>query len=207
MKGTNSDEIELFIETDKPYGITFGAWTVKWWQWVFSIPSRDNPLDDWKDIKGDAQQPTSNVWFLVGSVGGKGRNFPHRKTKIQSGLSILFPVLNCEANSLEYPELKTNDDLLQHVIDDVNSVVKKEVSIDGSPIPPVRVSSDPKIFNLNIDEENVFGVSKTGSTHATADGYWIFLKSLPIGNHNISFEGSCEYGKLCAGASYELEIF
>lgn len=201
------DHNDLFNETDKPYGYSYGEWTVKWWQWVFSIPSRNNPLNDSTGINWDTQQPTSNVWFLVGSVGGIDKKFSHRKIKIRSGRSILFPVLNCEANSLEYPELKTHDDLLRHVVDDVNSVVKKEVSIDGSKVLPVRVSADPKIFNLIIGEENVFRVQKTGGTQATADGYWIFLKSLPVGSHSITFEGACEFGRLSAGASYELEIF
>ena len=33
-----------------------------------------------------------------------------------------------------------------------------------------------------------------GYTNATADGYWVFLKSLPQGEHNLYFHGSCSGG-------------
>src|SRR5947209_6336709 len=27
----------------KPYGLTYGEWSAKWWQWVYSIPVGTNP--------------------------------------------------------------------------------------------------------------------------------------------------------------------
>jgi hypothetical protein len=203
---TKSDQIQLFSETDKPYGVTYGAWTVKWWQWTFAVPSPINPLSDKSGQYWNSEQPLSDVWFLVGSIGGIDKTFPHRNIKIESGRSILFPVLNCEANPLEYPDLKTNNDLLKHVVDDVNTVVKKDVFINGVRFNPARVPSDPRIFRVTINEDNTFGIKSLGSTDAAADGYWMFLKPLPTGSYRISFEGSCEFGRLNAGASYEIEI-
>jgi hypothetical protein len=201
-----SQKIEVYNENDKPYGITYGAWIVKWWQWIQSIPLSSNPLFDLIGEHWNTSQPKSDVWFLVGIFGGVGKTFPHRKIKMESGRSILIPVLNCEANSLEYPELKTHQDIKNHVINDVNTVVKKECIVDGTKIIPTRVPSDPTIFKITIPENNAFGFKNTGTTDASADGYWIFLKSLPRGIHNISFQGSCEFGRLNAGSDYELEI-
>ena len=53
-----------------------------------------------------------------------------------AGRSLLLPVLNCEANSLEYPELKTHGDLIEHVTRDLNSVVKKVCMINGMSLTP-----------------------------------------------------------------------
>jgi hypothetical protein len=203
---TDSHQIQLFKETDKPHDMTYGAWTVKWWQWVLSVPSSINPLTDRTGQHWNTDQPSSDVWFLVGSIGGIDKTFPRRSIEIESGRSILFPVLNCEANSLEYPDLKTHDDLLKHVVDDVNTVVKKDVFINGMRLTPTRVPSDPRIFNVSINEDNAFRITNPGSTDAAADGYWIFLKPLPRGSYTIQFEGSCEFGRLNAGASYEIEI-
>jgi hypothetical protein len=196
----------LFNENDTPYGKTYGAWTVKWWQWALSLPSNINPLSDRTGQHWNTDQPSSDVWFLVGSIGGIDKTFPSRSIEIDTGRSILFPVLNCEANSLEYPDLKTHEDLLKHVKDDVNTVVKKDVFINGMRLNPTRVPSDPRIFKVTINEDNPFRITNPGSTDAAADGYWVFLKPLHRGNYNVRFEGSCEFGRLNAGASYEIEI-
>lgn len=197
---------ETFDHNSNPYGVSYGYWTTKWWQWALSIPLPINPLNDQTGEHWKTAQPTSDVWFLAGNIGGVSKTFPHRSIKIQSGRSILLPVLNCEANSLEYTDLKTHDDLVRHVIEDVNSVVKKDLFVNGVRLNPVRVPSDPRIFRVTINENNLFGVKNQGSTDAAADGYWTFLKPLPRGRYTISFEGSCEFGRLNAGAAYELEI-
>jgi hypothetical protein len=206
VNSTNTEQFQLFNETDKPYGKSYGAWTVKWWQWAFTIPSKHNPLTDRTGQHWNTQQPSSDVWFLVGIIGGIDKTFPHRSIKIASGRSILFPVLNCEANALEYPDLRTHNDLVKHVVNDVNTVVKKEVFINGIRLNPARVQSEPRIFRLTIIEDNAFGINNIGSTDASADGYWVFLKSLPEGKYSVRFEGSCEFGRLNAGAHYELEM-
>jgi hypothetical protein len=202
----NSDKIQLFSDIDRPYGATFGAWTVKWWQWLLSIPLDMNPLTDQTGRYWNSAQPLSDVWFLAGNFGSTNRIFPERKIKMQFGRSILLPVLNCEANTLEYPDLKTHEDLLRHVSHDVNTIVKKDCFVNGIRLNPIRITSDPRIFRVSINKENAFGVKNGGSTDATADGYWIFLKPLPRGVYTIRFEGSCEFGRLNSGAVYEIEI-
>lgn len=49
------------------------------------------------------------------------------------------------------------------------------MAIDDWPIPSYRVTSDPVIFDINIEEENRLGLP-VGINRASADGYWIFLK-------------------------------
>jgi hypothetical protein len=43
-------------------------------------------------------------------------------------------------------------------------------------------------FNLDIIDNNIWGI-KSGPTMAASDGYWIFLKPLPMGEHKIKFQG------------------
>jgi hypothetical protein len=203
---TNSDKLHLFSNIDRPYGSTYGAWTVKWWQWLLSIPSHMNPLTDQTGQYWNLAQPISDVCFLAGNLGSTNRIFPERKIKMEFGRSILLPVLNCEANALEYPDLQTHEDLLRHVTHDVNTIVKRDCFVNGIRLNSERIPSDPRIFRVSINEDNAFGVKNGGSTDAAADGYWVFLKPLPQGVYNISFEGSCEFGRLNSGALYELEI-
>lgn len=202
---TEYNQVQIFTETDKPYGKTYGAWTAKWWQWIYSVPSEFNPLLDLTGEHWKRGQPSSDVWFLVGIFGEVQKTFPLRKIEMESGRSILFPVLNCEANNLEFPE-KTHDGLAKHVVDDINTVVKKDCTVNGKRVSPVLIASDPTIFSLRIAKNNALGLKNTGLTVAAAYGYWIFLKPLPKGKHNICFEGSCEFGRLNSGAYYELDV-
>lgn len=207
MSVANPKKIKLFSNIDRPYGTTYGAWTVKWWQWLLSIPLDINPLSDQIGQHWNSAQPLSDVWFLAGNFGSTNRIFPKRKIKMQFGRGILFPVLNCEANALEYPDLKTHEDLLKHVSHDVDTIIKRDCFVNGIRLNSIRIPSDPRIFRVSINKDNAFGVKNGGSTDAAADGYWVFLKPLPQGVYSIHFEGSCEFGRLNSGANYEIVIY
>ena len=198
-------EVPFYTAESAPYGETYGHWTVKWWRWVFSIRKSINPLVDRTGKYSEMNQPSKDVWFLAGKLVDETMNVPNRFCRIPAARSILFPVINCEANPLEYPELETERDIIERVRRDEDTIVRKECSVNGERIPVQRIKSDPAIFELRIDEDNPINV-KGGIVHASADGYWVFLKPLVTGEHRISFQGSCEFGKLNSGANYHLEI-
>jgi hypothetical protein len=196
-------EISFFTADSTPYGETYGSWTVKWWQWFLLTPKSINTgTGEYAYVN----QQSKDILFLAGKLADEDRTLPNRFCTISTRTSILFPVINCAANPLEYPELKTHQDLIERVKRDEDTIIKKECSVNGKRIPAQRVKSDPLIFELRINEDNAFNIKGGGSTYASSDGYWVFLKSLPIGKHIISFQGSCEYGKLNSGANYSLQV-
>lgn len=196
---------DFFNSLDKPYGQTFGSWTVKWWQWAMSIPSEMNPLNDQTGENAGIKQPERDVWFLAGTwATEKLIKVPEREVTVPSDRAILFPVINCEANTIEYPYLKTDDDIINHVIQDENTIVLKEAFINDTAIPIQRVPSDPSLFPLRLldkDDNN-----KYIDTRASADGYWVFLKPLPKGEYKIRFGGQCESGRLSTSVNYKIKI-
>jgi hypothetical protein len=198
-------QLQQYSGSDKPYGKTYGAWTSMWWQWIYSIPKKINPLLDLTGEYWKSNQPSSKVWFLVGIFGEIQNSIPVRKIEMEYGRSILLPVLNCEANRKEFPYMSQND-IVKHVVDDIKTVVKKDCTINGNQVNPILVASDPTIFDLRIVEDNAFGLNNTGLTQASAYGYWIFLNPLPRGKYDIRFEGSCEFGRLNSGANYEIDV-
>ena len=185
---------------------TFGEWTAEWWRWIMSTPASVSPLLDETGQHAGMNQPTSCVWFLTGSFACSEKNYPFRKVKIPRGRSILFPIINCEASRMEYPLLKTDSALVEHVMNDMNSIIKKECFINGLRVNPERVPSEPQLFSIDIGNENVIGIRNGGMTYATADGFWVFMKPANSGRYVITFEGSCELDRLNSGASYDLEI-
>lgn len=206
MTDKNSQlDISWFSSDSYPYGISYGQWTVKWWQWLLSTPKSCNPLVDESGANSNVNQPAEHVWFLAGKLGSENKSFPLRNCMIPFGRSILFPVINCEANPIEYPDLKTEQNLIDHVTRDENTIVQKTCLLNDRYIPSQRVKSDPLIFKVNLNGDNVYNVNG-GDTIACADGYWIFLKPLPPGEYLLSFRGSCENGRLSSGADYRLKI-
>jgi hypothetical protein len=211
---TEVDEIQFFDGTDKPYGLTYGEWTTKWWDWIMPIPKERSPLHDITGSRWNTNQPSSDVWYLIGNFATeenvKKRIFPRRRITVEAGRSILFPVLNCMASFLEYSgdpyHLKTHEDLIRHVENDVNGVKRKDLFINNKKYDPIRIASDPKIIKVSVIKDNAFDIKNSGITDAAADGYWAFIKKLYKGHYTISFEGSCEMGRLGAGASYEIDV-
>jgi hypothetical protein len=195
--------VEYFTPDSRPYGLTYGQWTVKWWQWLTTIPTDSNPAADETGRDAAVNQTNPSVWFLAGTFGGKS---VYRKCTIPAGRSVLFPVINYEMNPIERPELKTDSDLIRHVVEDEDDVLNLECIIDSQAIPVYRVSSDPIMFPITIPENNPFNTSGGTTTRATSDGYWVFLKPIESGEHNLYFAGSCSSGIRNVRATYDLRV-
>ena len=194
-----------YIKSDSvQFGKSFGEWTVLWWRWALETAKSINPVIDNSGKYADINQPT-DVWFLAGKFVDGTRNLPNRHCRIPAGRAILFPVINCEVNTHEYPELRTDNDLITHVKKDIDSIIMRECFINGEYLPPQRQKSDPPIFEVNINKDNGLGV-KGGRTNVSSDGYWIFLKPLVKGQYDIGFEGICRIGTRYSGAKYMLIV-
>jgi hypothetical protein len=198
--------IECYSSDSKHAGLTYGQWTIRWWQWALSIPADQNPIVDETGRYASKSQP-KDAWFLGGILADENgsRKFPTRECSIPAGVPILIPVLNCEADYQYYPELKNEVELLDHVRRQVESIEKKEFYLNDELIPPARVRSDPPVFDLNVHPD-FDRFQNGGYTRAAADGYWVFLKPLAAGNYFFRFSGSCENGRLNSGASYKIRI-
>lgn len=191
-----------FRRDEKPYGLTYGQWTVKWWQWALETPASINPVaDETGEYAGINQD--GPVWFLAGTFGEN--RVPRRKCMIPSEKSILFPVINYAASYIEKQYIRTDSDLIGHVTLDMNDIVNLVAKLDGQDLEIDRVRSDPSTFDLIIHDENKIGVLG-GKTTAAADGYWVFLKRLLPGQHNIYFHGACSGGSRNSTANYDISV-
>ncbi len=194
--------IQYYEPNERPYGLSFGEWTVKWWRWVVSIPIKYNPVFDNTGVCAGINQ-LGPVWYLVGTFGENKVRI--RSCTIPFGKCLFFPVINYEINQLEDPTLKTDDAMINHVLEDIDDIVNKTVLVDGELIPTFRIQSSPTVFNLDIGTDNCLGI-KPGTIRSAADGYWVFLKPLNVGKHDIYFHGSCSGGIRNCTAKYNLNI-
>jgi hypothetical protein len=184
----NSLPIAVFPANSKPYGLTYGDWTAKWWQWGYSIPKNINPAYD-DTGKNCAQKQNGPVWFLAGTYGHP----VNRKCDIPAGKAILFPILNSECSFAEFPKLKTLSELRVCARTIQDQVTTLNATVDGVPISDLqkyRIQSPP--FNFTLPQNNILGLSANITTQAIADGNWVFLKPVSPGSHKITFRGGIQ---------------
>jgi hypothetical protein len=188
----------------KPYGLSYGEWSIKWWQWAVSIPAATNPLiDTTGEFCGEGQ--SGNVWFLAGTTGGSAT----RTCTIPAGKAIFLPIVNqfdcCE-------EGQTVDDMRKNVTYQIDNVTSMDFKLDGVPLQNLfsyRAPS-PGTFELTLPDNNIFGVPAGVYGPTVSDGYYLMLAPLSRGQHTIDFAGSISpnapFGSFDLNVHYNINI-
>lgn len=177
-------------------GKTLPEWSAAWWQWAFSYPTPINPL---KDETGQYAYLGNQgpVFFLGGVINVSGT--ATRSVTIPSNAYVFFPVLNTEANFIEYPGPDVN--YLVGVNDFYMSTVilpSLQATLDGVPIPNVadhRETVGAPGFPMTLPPDNLlesFGFTFPGGVvdPTVSDGWWLMLEPLPPGPHVLTFTGT-----------------
>jgi len=196
----------LYRRDEQPYGRTWEEWTTKWWIWFLSISKKMNPAVDESGEKAIIGQTDPNVWFLAATTGGTAE----RSVTLPSGISLLVPVINATTSYSEEPRIKNDYELTSYVKSHIDDILIKEVSIDDLDLvisDNDRVQSPPFDFFYpeELPKDNIY-FAHGGKTRGAGDGYWIFLKPLSKGEHNIRTFGSCMSGKVQIGVHWRLII-
>src|SRR5690349_18700893 len=176
---------QLYSVDSKPFGLTMSEWSVKWWQWLHSIPAPNNPASDKTGQDCSVGQPSKDVWFLVQTTSGPGE----RTCTIPAGRALLLPVAINECSTAEDPALTTESALRACAVagNEVNSIVAIVAIVDGVKLKSLeqyRVQSP--LFTLTFPENNNNGLP-AGPTQAVSDAYMTFLKPLSPRNHTLQF--------------------
>ena len=187
-----------------PYGSTYGEWSVKWWQWVFSLPATNSPIADTGDCSAGQSGP---VWFLAGAFVSTPLT---RTCTVPAGKALFFPIMNAWADNTWCPDWTTYtvDELVGFVQWYMENAGALACTIDGRPVTglgnaatsPYRVG--PQVFSYTLaPEDNIFanglgplwGVDLSciadGTTVAPAaeDGVYLMVAPLSAGQHTIRF--------------------
>lgn len=178
--------LSVFSTDSKPYNLTYGEWTARWWQWAYSIPKNINPsYDDTGKYCSVGQ--SGPVWFLTSTY----KHAVNRYCNVPAGKAILFTILNSECSYAEFPNLKTEQQLRQCAKEMQDSVTNVEASVDGISIKDLdkyRIQSP--LFSFTLPKSNILGLPAHITTQSVSDGNWVFLKPFSVGKHIIYFKGS-----------------
>jgi hypothetical protein len=171
----------------KQFDLSYGEWTARWWQWLYSIPEDRNPAADETGENCDEGQ-SGPVWFLAGTFGGLNE----RNCVIPAGKSLLLSVIGGACTFEEFPNLRTESELRSCAVSINEGVTELMVTIDGQQISEEQLRTyrvqSPSLFDVALPNGNII-TGQEGSTQAVSDGYWVFIPPLEPGAHEIHFRG------------------
>jgi hypothetical protein len=173
----------VYSKDSAPYGVPYGEWLAKWWNWTVSIPTAQHPRDDYTPEKCQVNQQ-GPVWFLADQLGGR----EERTCTIPAGKAIFIPLLvgECEYSTTE---IKSDDDL-RRCASTGNEYGVIEATVDGVKLKNLeQYRTQSGFFNITIAEGNIYE-SPHGTFRGFADGFFVFLEPLPTGKHDVNLKAS-----------------
>src|SRR5437867_4081233 len=83
------DNPEILLVDSQPFGLSYGEWSARWWQWALCIPRTSSPLLD-ENGEDCAVGQSGPVFFLAGAFTATPIT---RACTVPFGKSIVFPFL------------------------------------------------------------------------------------------------------------------
>lgn len=171
------------------YGMTYGEWSARWWQWAISLPTDHNPLTDTADCSTGQLGP---VWFLGGPF-WPAANPNVRNCNVPPGKALFFPIVDTECSDLEQPPWfgATEADRRACAKGGMDPASDLVAEIDGAVIQNLASyrAASPNFF-FTAPADNVLGVTGGGSGQSVADGFYLMVAPLPAGPHTIHFSAN-----------------
>ena len=176
--------------------MSYEDWTIKFWQWLLSIPADRSPVTDQTGERCGEEQGNLPIFFLAFSFGGGAQ--VQRRCAIPSGKAVLIPANVVEVSLAEFPGARSDDDLHHLAEEDESSDPFVFLSVDGTEFNKLMSTDGEQLtdfkefrvhsraFDVNFPDNPIFGLP--GSSHAVSDGYWVILEALPAGVHEIHFK-------------------
>ena len=120
---------------------------------------------------------------ILGSGGGK----VERTCTIPMDKSIFFPIIDVECSYAETPTFRTESELRDCARADQDTVSSLKLTVDGVNIENLtQFRTDSPLFNFTTPENGLFDL-RSVTSQAVSDGYFVMLKPLLPGSHEISF--------------------
>ncbi|MFN8473235.1 MAG: hypothetical protein U0822_13690 [Anaerolineae bacterium] len=197
--------LPLILPPDQSvWGMTYGQWSALWYQWMFRIPVHNPPVSTGKlyhPLYVDKRVncgigQSGNVWFLGGTFttvdtgGGNALGTADRTCTIPADTWLFFPIMNAECSSVE-GNGTTQEALTQCAADLRNAITKQTLSleIDGTSVPNLyRYQVASPMFSIGpLPQDNVLAAATGATGNAVSDGYYVMVKPLSLGAHQIHF--------------------
>lgn len=197
---------EIYSIDESPFGTPYSTWIAKWWNWTAGIANSEHPRD-FPERTCNISQTSKDVWFLPDILDGK----IVRECEVPYGKAIFVPITTGEQGVAESEEFKgkplsqVKNSIIEAASYCDNYNVERTAEMDGQKIQglegdsPYRTNTT-ELFNITWGENNIYDVIPQ-TAPAFAEGWFLFLKPLPVGDHVIKIHSkisnpsdvSCNY--------------
>jgi len=204
-----------------PFGLTYGEWAGQFWRWAFSLPATHNPGFGTADCSAGQSGPVWFLGgAFCGSVGTTVFpcvTNTVRSCEIPAGKALLVVSFTDEDSFIE-EKVGTAEATLRSNAKSVTDQCSGTIKVDGEPVEQVRICSSGstcshvqaplysyRLPSPPIPYDNVLaavgeylyndsskGLIPNGlSSEGVADGYFVMLAPLRVGQHTIDTAYSC----------------
>jgi hypothetical protein len=188
--------------TSRVQGLTYGEWSARWWQFVFSLPVSQNPLTGGTG-ENCAFQRVGNVGLVVLN---STMDVP-LKCEAPAGTMLFLELLDAECSTLEGPPFYGGNE--QELRACAQAIVPTDLaaSIDGVEIqnPGQYISTSP-VYDLVVPDDNILGVPGGTVGQSVAYGAFLMLAPLTPGKHTIHTHGVYSDFGFTADRNLELTV-
>jgi hypothetical protein len=189
-----------------PFGTSMQRWSERLWQYVYSVPTAQNPMFDSTGVDCAVEQPKGPVWFLppVVDPGGTASftrtcTIPHDKALLMltSGVLNDFP---CPDPNFKPADGQTlYEFLLAGAQGGPNSITAQSLSVDGVVLKHIfdyrETSRDLFSISGDLTLQTALDGCITGSPQpAVSDAFVIMLKPLKSGAHTLVYNAQDTHG-------------
>jgi hypothetical protein len=179
-----------------PFGKPYEYWVEKYWNWTASIPPDDETVYAGLEENGcfSYEHEDSVLMLIDPAVGGE----VNQKCEISGERGILFPLWSAECDATVPGYATASFAEISKCARAFNlGDVKAEVWVDNVPIAKLDVLDYTTNINTNVTElyTKEFNITIPSNTHLLADkygtfgaavhGWFVFLKPLPPGEHEL----------------------
>lgn len=178
------------------YGRSYAEWSVAWQQWNMGHPLAGHPGLDTPQFNVASGQ-SGKVWFLSTPVAFGTATPPAltRNITIPKGTALFVGTINGEMSSLEGAATEAEQRAIANFQADRIVIEDLTFTLDGQPVDNLgdyRFETEQFTFTT-AEPEWIFSPAPTGTGTAVADGCFLFLKPLSIGQHVLHYTGGFHF--------------
>jgi hypothetical protein len=168
---------QFYLKDSSPYGTPYADWIKKWWQWNVSVPKAEHPQTNPKTVC--ATKVSGQVSFIAQSYQGP----QHYSCTIPAKNAIMVPISTGSCTSIEAHSTKLAD--LVNCASNGDQHLTFKATLDGVRLNNLENNyATTNLFDMTLPNNN-FEDLKGGTYPTGAGGYFVFLKPLPAGEHNL----------------------